>query len=240
MTDSAKPTINLHTKLAEVMRAVESIPKNGYNSAQSYKFTRAADLAAKVRVEFASRNITMLPTRVQLVSSLASPSGKQNVATIRATYTLTDGDSGESIEIESFGQGADSGDKATNKALTSALKYALLTALMVPQDDDPEADLATDRAAKSEQPAPRATAVGQPASDLATPAQKRLIRHEAAQAGLTDDQLHMLSFLATGKQSSKQYQKSDVDKMLSAFKDKALLSEVLNAASVEQSIPSQE
>lgn len=46
----------------------------------------------------------------------------------------------EYIEIKSYGDGIDSGDKATGKAMTYADKYALLKAYKISTGDDPDAE----------------------------------------------------------------------------------------------------
>jgi hypothetical protein len=47
-------------------------------------------------------------------------------------------DSGEEIVAKVAGQGLDSGDKAPYKAMTGALKYALLQSFLLATGDDPE------------------------------------------------------------------------------------------------------
>jgi hypothetical protein len=86
----------------------------------------------------------MTPTNIDVISEGLTPSGKQALLTLRFTWTLTDGESGETISFQSIGTGADSGDKAAYKAATGALKYALLTGFLIPTGDDPEADVKTD------------------------------------------------------------------------------------------------
>jgi hypothetical protein len=53
-------------------------------------------------------------------------------------YTFSDVDSGEEIVAKVAGQGLDSGDKAPYKAMTGALKYALLQSFLLATGDDPE------------------------------------------------------------------------------------------------------
>jgi len=48
--------------------------------------------------------------------------------------------SGEHIDIETVGLGADTGDKSSNKAMTGALKYALRQAFLIETGDDPDKD----------------------------------------------------------------------------------------------------
>jgi hypothetical protein len=134
----------LASKIAKVMEAVGYVPKTGTNSAQGYKFVQASVVADKVREQLAKLNVSMTPTTIDMISEGLTPSGKQALMTLRFTWTLTDGDSGETISFQSIGSGADSGDKAAYKAATGALKYALLTGFLVPTGDDPEADPATD------------------------------------------------------------------------------------------------
>ena len=50
----------------------------------------------------------------------------------------------ESFITEGLGSGIDSGDKATGKALTGAVKYALLKGLRLQYSDDPDAEASED------------------------------------------------------------------------------------------------
>lgn len=143
MTQSVK----LAAKIAKVMEAVGYVAKTGTNSAQGYKFVQASAVADKVREQLSKLNVSMTPTQIDVISEGTTPSGKQSLLTLRFTWTLTDGDSGETLSFQSVGTGADSGDKAAYKAATGALKYALLTGFLIPTGDDPEADTATDRVA---------------------------------------------------------------------------------------------
>lgn len=131
-------TGSLHKKLAEVLTAVGYIEKAGTNASQGYKYVMAAQVADKVRDEFAKRNLTMLPTNIEVVESGLTPSAKQVLTTLRVTWTITDADSNSSISFQSVGSGSDSTDKAVYKAMTGALKYALLLGFLIPTGDDPE------------------------------------------------------------------------------------------------------
>lgn len=137
--------VKLAAKIAKVMEAVGYVSKTGTNSAMGYKFVQASAVADKVREQLVKFNVSMTPTNIDVISDGVTPSGKQTLMTLRFTWTLTDGDSGETLSFQSVGTGADMGDKAAYKAATGALKYALLTAFLIPTGDDPEADLATDR-----------------------------------------------------------------------------------------------
>jgi hypothetical protein len=136
--------ISLASKIAKVMQAVGYVEKGGTNAAQGYKFVQASAVADKVRAELVKLNISMTPSQVGIVNMGLTPSGKQSTITLLYTWTLTDGETGETLNFQSVGTGADSGDKAAYKAATGALKYALLTGFLIPTGDDPEADARTD------------------------------------------------------------------------------------------------
>ena len=59
-------------------------------------------------------------------------------AQVVMAYTFTDVDTGEEITTKVAGQGLDAGDKAPYKAMTGALKYALLQSFLLATGDDPE------------------------------------------------------------------------------------------------------
>ncbi len=138
----------LASKLAEIMGEIGRITKGGTNSAQGYKYVMASQVADAVREKLAAHNVIMLPVGADVVESGRTPSEKQSLLTIRFTWRFVDGDSGETLDFQSIGTGADSGDKAAYKATTGAIKYALLTAFLIPTGDDPENDAAVSNAAK--------------------------------------------------------------------------------------------
>ncbi len=59
-------------------------------------------------------------------------------AQVVMAYTFTDVETGEEITTKVAGQGLDAGDKAPYKAMTGALKYALLQSFLLATGDDPE------------------------------------------------------------------------------------------------------
>ena len=68
---------------------------------------------------------------------------KYSVLTIKYTMYAPDG---SSISCTVVGEGMDSGDKASNKAMSVALKYAMFQLLMIPTEEmvDPDAEVQTD------------------------------------------------------------------------------------------------
>jgi hypothetical protein len=138
-----KTTKGLHTKLAEVMGAVGRIPKNGTAPAAmgAYKFVQVGDAADAIRKLLAERGISMLPESIEEIGiqTGGGTRGNTTTQTVRTTWRLTDGETGESATIQSMGTGQDNGDKYSPKAQTNAMKYALLMGFLLSTGDDPEA-----------------------------------------------------------------------------------------------------
>jgi hypothetical protein len=147
--------MNLISKLAEVMKQVKYIQKTGYNSFHKYKYATESDVTEAVREQLAKLNVIMIPS-VKSCTNRPHTTSKGNteyIVTVEVDFTFYDGDSSETIVLTSFGEGQDSGDKGVYKAITGAVKYALMKAFMIPTGDDPEADSSVDERnqSKSEQ-----------------------------------------------------------------------------------------
>jgi hypothetical protein len=132
------------------MYEVERIPKNGIGPKEqgSYPFVRAGDAADVIRKALADKVVTMMPTHVQVVGQSDRPTSKGGTMTtvdLVVDWTITDGDSGESITLQTFGAGADTGDKYSGKAMTSAMKYAFLAGFLLSTGDDTENQDTSDR-----------------------------------------------------------------------------------------------
>jgi hypothetical protein len=153
---------SLHRKLAEVMAEVERIPKRGKAPPEmgGFAFTQVGDALDPIRKAMAERQLTMVPSEIDITGQSeheGTGSRGQPVVTttldLRVTWTITDGESGESIRFQSIGAGADRGDKYTGKAMTNALKYAILPTFLLPTGDDPELSNSEDRGRRPSPPA---------------------------------------------------------------------------------------
>lgn len=134
---------SLHRKLAQIMYEADRIPKNGRapQAMGGFAFVQVGDAADYIRKALGEHVITMMPTAVRIINQAdraTKAGGSMTTVDIVTDWTLTDGESGESIVIQSFGAGADGGDKYSGKAQTNAMKYALLMGFLLSTGDDPE------------------------------------------------------------------------------------------------------
>jgi hypothetical protein len=131
--------MNLRQKLAEVRRRLGYIQKRGHNERFNYSYVTAADIAGAVGDILAELGVVVIPSLENITyESTAGRGETTRLARVVMAYTFADVDSGEAIVAKVAGQGLDVGDKAPYKAMTGALKYALLQSFLLATGDDPE------------------------------------------------------------------------------------------------------
>lgn len=154
------PRKSLVSKLAEVMGEVHRIPKSGRNDFHKYDYATEADIVEAVRGGMAQRGLVLVPS-VEKMEWADLAGGKQRLCTLTVRFTVIDGETDSRLDFVAIGQGSDAGDKATYKAMTGAVKYALLKLFLIPTGDDPEAEKTPpaqgQRAAPKEASAKKAT-----------------------------------------------------------------------------------
>lgn len=122
---------SLYAKLAEVMAAVDRVPKDGLNAHFKYRYSTESAIAEAVRKEMAERHLILIVSCVE-----SRWTDKMFIGTYEAR--VVDGDSGEVATWTVIGTGQDTGDKGPYKAYTGAVKYALMKLFLIPTGDEPE------------------------------------------------------------------------------------------------------
>jgi hypothetical protein len=131
--------LNLRQKLVEVRRRIGYIQKRGHNERANYSYVMAADIAGAVGDLLAELGVVVIPSLENITyESMAGRGETTRMARVVMAYTFSDVDSGEELVAKVAGQGLDVGDKAPYKAMTGALKYALLQSFLLATGDDPE------------------------------------------------------------------------------------------------------
>lgn len=163
--------LQLHAKLADIAVIADRIPKRGTapSAMGGYGFVQVGDAADFIRRALGRRHISMAPTTVEKINHAEHMTRNQSVMTtveLLGNWTLTDGDTDEQTTFMSYGVGSDTGDKFSGKAMTSLMKYALLTGFQLSTGEDSELNDTTDKtmagsaAPTVEQRAGRAPAAG--------------------------------------------------------------------------------
>src|SRR5215472_3511363 len=132
--------LTLKQKLAEVRRRISYIQKRGHNERYNYSYVTAADLAGAVGDALADLEVVVIPQLVSISHENTSPNQgyPDRLTRVVMTYTFMDVNSAEQLTVKVPGEGRDPGDKGPYKAMTGALKYALLQSFLIATGDDPE------------------------------------------------------------------------------------------------------
>jgi hypothetical protein len=135
----------IHEAMTAVMRQVRAVGKDRKNQQQNYNFRGIDDVANELHGLFAEQGIYITPRVLKTKREVhVSGKGSQLFYTIlKVEYVFTAEDGSKSDPIVVVGEGMDSGDKATNKAMSAAFKYAMIQAFAIPtaepkdsEDDD--------------------------------------------------------------------------------------------------------
>lgn len=139
---------NIFERMSVITSEISAVAKNlavGYGSS-SYKAVGEADVLAAVKPAETKHGVYSYPVKREIVESgtMEKP-GKNGTTTIqlymrlKVTYRFLCVDMPESyIDIETYGDGVDTQDKAPGKAMTYADKYALLKAYKIITGEDPD------------------------------------------------------------------------------------------------------
>jgi hypothetical protein len=139
----------LYEAIHAVMNRVGYVQKTGQVSGGQvrYRFASEVDLLQALRPAMVEAGLMLLPVGcvVQQEMDRVEKSGRDGkpyiVTTVRARSTVAyrlAHVSGEYVDLQVCGEGQDSGDKSTPKAMTIALKYALRQAFLIETGDDPD------------------------------------------------------------------------------------------------------
>ena len=157
--DEEFASLNLHGKIATISGYLGRIPKNGFNKFNEYWYVLESDLVEAVRAYLAAARILIFPSVHEHSTHFFEPiNGKMKDPLTEVLYTfhVVDGRTGETFEFDALGQGSDPRDKGSNKASTSAMKFAYLRLFNIASGEEAEADNKGDE--KDQQPPVTVTA----------------------------------------------------------------------------------
>lgn len=146
----------IYEQIPKVAKAIGAIGKDQKNLQQGYMF-RGIDAVYNACHGPMIDNGVFCTTEVSNLVRDERQSAKGGVLLyttllLKVTFWAADG---SSITTVTAGEAMDSGDKATNKAMSAALKYAFFQTFVIPVQEMDDADKTTHELAPRHQPAPR-------------------------------------------------------------------------------------
>lgn len=205
----------IYGAIAGVMADVGHVAKDKVNKQQGFKFRSIDDVYNALHPALAKNKVFIVPrvleqTREDVVTKNG---GKMVLVICKIKFTFYAED-GSSIETVIIGEGLDTGDKATNKAMAIAYKYACFQVFCIPTEelmDDPDHERPELEADKEPAKQKEKQAVNKkdskkaennkvdngnsaskedvPKEDIVTQAMINTIRSEQKRTGVTDKQI---------------------------------------------------
>ncbi len=139
---SAPPAI--YAALASIMEETKAIGKTERNQQQNFMFRGIDNVMNELHGLFAKHKVFILPDVLNYeVSEKVTKSGSimyYTRAKICFHFMTIDG---SEVTITNVGEAMDTGDKGMNKAMSVALKYALMQMLLIPTQEEKDPDSTT-------------------------------------------------------------------------------------------------
>lgn len=124
---------NIYQAISGVMGDIGAIAKDKTNTQQGFKYRGIDDVMNALSPVMVKHKMFVVPECIgQTREERLSAAGKTllySIVTVRFTFYAEDG---TSVQATTIGEGMDSGDKATNKAMAIAFKYACFQAFCIP------------------------------------------------------------------------------------------------------------
>lgn len=145
---------NVHQRLAAAMAEVDYIQKE-QKKGMNYTIVSHDAVTAKVRPVLLKNGIVYYPVRCEHLHN-----GNRAECSLTVRFVNVDEPS-DFFDVPSFGYGIDTQDKGPGKAISYAVKYALLKALGLETGDDPDTESVEFSPKDAHQPDPKLTSAAQ-------------------------------------------------------------------------------
>lgn len=139
--------MKVYQAINAVMRdlSAEGIAKGRKNASQGYQFRGIDDVYNALSSTMSRHGLVMLPRVLsrQCEERATAKGGVLFYVNVDVEFDLVAAEDGSTHTIRTAGEAMDSADKATNKAMSAAYKYAAMQAFCIPTEGDNDADAST-------------------------------------------------------------------------------------------------
>jgi len=133
--------------ITEVMAdlAKEGISKDRRNQQQGYSFRGIDDVYNALAPILSKRKLVIIPNILDRTCEPreTAKGGTLYSVTVTVQYRVFSAVDGSEVIVRTMGEAMDSGDKATNKAMSAAYKYMAIQTFAIPTEGDNDADAVT-------------------------------------------------------------------------------------------------
>lgn len=151
----------------------EGIAKGRKNVQQGYSFRGVDDVYNALSPFLGEHGLCILPRMLsrEQTERESSKGGALFVVVVAAEFDFVSVEDGTKHTVRTYGEAMDSADKATNKAMSAAYKYACMQAFSIPTEGDNDADSTTHEV----KPATKVI-TPMPKEDISEADERRLVR----------------------------------------------------------------
>lgn len=205
-------TPKIYAAICGVMEDIGVVEKNDVNTRQGFKYRGIDAVMNALNPAMIKHEIFCVPEVMEQTREDRKTTNGNNViysiCRIKYRFFATDGSSVEAVVV---GESMDSGDKATNKAMSIAFKYACFQVFCIPTEelmDDPDKETPEETTDKTSDKTNKPTA--QPISEK----QAECIKKEMERTGTTINQV----LNSVGKKAIMELTVPDYKKIMDKFK----------------------
>lgn len=135
--------MSVASKINQVMKTVSNLSKDKQvQGGGNYAYLSEEKIVTALHNACTECGLVFAPLSMEILENREDTTrngGILHCTRILVTYQAIDKDEGDSMVIQALGEGSDSGDKALNKCMTAAYKYALRQTFMITTGEE-EAD----------------------------------------------------------------------------------------------------
>ena len=176
----AENTPLIYKKIIEVMADINAIGKDRRNQQQGFQFRGIDDVMNELHSSLAKCGVFVLPNVLEETRTTGKTArgGDMFYTRLKIKFGFYAED-GSHVDAVVIGEAMDTGDKASNKALSIGLKYAMLQVFCIPTEDEKDPDAVSPQPAAGtmqQQPQPKkpsAKFAFEPKGGETTPAEKK-------------------------------------------------------------------
>lgn len=177
----------IYEAIANVMKDIDAVPKDRKNAQQGYAYRGIDEMYNSLNPIFSRHKVFCTSEIVNSIREerITKAGGLMIYAILDVKFTFYTVD-GSSVSSVMRGEANDTSDKASNKAMSVAYKYALMQLLMIPTKEDKDIEAHTNEATKKQAVAP-VKAPAKIETLLATSQQKDVITRLLESPCFTDE-----------------------------------------------------
>lgn len=224
-------TEKIYGSIAAVIADVGYVAKDKVNKQQGFKFRSVDDVYNALHPALAKNKVFIVPRILERTCDVIGKTKNgadmvKVVCQIEFTFYAEDGSNVKAVIV---GEGLDTGDKATNKAMAIAYKYACFQVFCIPTEEmsdpdaeNPESDLVAKKDAKNQESPQKTPESSDKSIDKSTDGSSKIteamletIKSEQMRTGVTDKQI--LSMKAVSAKSLQELTVAEFKSVMNKF-----------------------